>query len=72
MNRIAVFVGIDYHSRVLQVCVEDSAGEVLLAGRCRNDCHEVVERITRLGEAYEVQGVALVRCLAVRRISPRS
>jgi transposase len=59
MNRIAVFVGVDYHCRVLQVCIENAAGEVLSTGRCRNDCREMVERITRLGEAYEVRGVAI-------------
>jgi transposase len=62
MNRLPVFVGIDYHARSLQVCLDDARGEVLWNGRCRNHPQEVVERVEQLGRSCDVQGVALEVC----------
>lgn len=65
MSRLPVFVGIDYHVRSLQVCLENSGGEVLWNGRCRNHPQEVVERVKRLGLSCDVRGVALEVCCGV-------
>jgi len=37
MDRIPVFVGLDYHQNLVQVCVEDAKGQVLLNQPCDND-----------------------------------
>jgi transposase len=37
MNRIPVFVGLDYHQNSVQVCIEDGQGQVLLNRPCEND-----------------------------------
>lgn len=37
MDRIPVFVGLDYHQKLVQVCIEDAKGQVLLNRPCDND-----------------------------------
>ena len=41
MNSVPVFVGLDYHSRSVQVCVVDRAGRVLVNRRCGNSVGEI-------------------------------
>lgn len=50
MNRIPVFVGLDYHQDSVQVCVEARDGTVLTNRRCRNDIAEIVDAAERCGE----------------------
>jgi transposase len=59
MNRIRVFVGLDYHQSAVQVCVVDASGRLLLNGRCSNDWKKVVKAVDRHGE---VAGVAIEAC----------
>lgn len=37
MDRVSVFVGLDYHQNGVQVCVLNRDGDVLMNGRCEND-----------------------------------
>lgn len=62
MNTIPVYVGLDYHQHVIQVCIEDGAGEVLYNGRCTNESEMIVGRVAALGPAYEVAGCAVEAC----------
>ncbi len=50
MERIPVFVGLDYHQSCVQVCVEDGSGTVLANRRCENDIAEIVAVAERCGE----------------------
>lgn len=50
MNRIPVFVGLDYHQDSVQVCVERGEGLVLANRRCRNDIAEIVDVAERCGD----------------------
>jgi len=50
MNRIPVFVGLDYHQDSVQVCVESRDGLVLANRRCRNDIAEIVDVAERCGD----------------------
>lgn len=59
MDRIAVFVGLDYHKESIQVCVMDDAGKVLGNRACSNDPQTVAQYASRHGW---VRGVALESC----------
>ena len=50
MNRIPVFVGLDYHQDSVQVCVEGRDGSVLANRRCGNDIAEIVDVAERCGD----------------------
>ena len=54
MNRIRVFVGLDYHQRAVQVCVLDAAGAILSNRGCLNDWRVIVERVEALGTVARV------------------
>lgn len=49
MKRVPVFVGLDYHSRSVQVCVMDSSGRVLVNRRLAGDVGEVIGVAERAG-----------------------
>ena len=51
MERIAVFVGLDYHQDAVQVCVMDRSGQVLTNRRCANDWRAIVAAVGRRGDA---------------------
>jgi transposase len=59
MDRIAVFVGLDYHQSSIQVCVVDGAGQVLVNRRCGNSAWEIIDRVRGCGR---VIGVAIESC----------
>lgn len=59
MNRIPVFVGMDYHQDSVQVCVERGDGVVLANRKCSNDIAEIVDVAERCGE---VVGSAIESC----------
>lgn len=42
METVPVYVGLDYHSRSVQVCVVDGSGRVLTNRRCGNDLLDIV------------------------------
>lgn len=43
MCKVTVFVGLDYHQQSVQVCVMDSAGNVLVNRRCENDWRVIAQ-----------------------------
>ena len=43
MNRVVVFVGLDYHKDAVQVCVLDGEGRVLGNRSCLNDPQKVAD-----------------------------
>jgi transposase len=59
MDRIPVFVGIDYHPSVLQVCVKDTAGRDLGRARLSDDPAALFDLVERLGD---VKRVAVEAC----------
>jgi len=59
MQSVPVFVGLDYHSKAVQVCVVDQGGRVLLNRRCQNAVGEVMRLIESQGE---VSRVAIESC----------
>ena len=50
MNKIPVFVGLDYHQMVIQVCVMDAQGGVLLNQQCENDPQQVIRLAEKSGD----------------------
>lgn len=49
MESIPVYVGLDYHDSVVQVCVLDEAGQVLCNQPSVNDCEAIVRQAGRFG-----------------------
>lgn len=41
MENVPVFVGLDYHSKSVQVCVVDTEGRVLVNRKCGNSVLEI-------------------------------
>jgi len=54
MNDYKVFVGLDYHEDVIQVCVLDSHGQVLGERRLSNDHRRVAAFVNRFGQLAHV------------------
>jgi transposase len=44
-----VFVGLDYHAEVVQVCILDRAGTVLTNRACPNDWRAIRDAVARFG-----------------------
>src|SRR5574342_797930 len=59
MNRVTVFVGLDYHKDAVQVCVLDGEGRVLGNRSCVNDPRKVADYAGSYGG---VQGAAMESC----------
>lgn len=59
MNRIPVYVGLDYHQRSVQVCIMDRDGQLLANRSCPNEVEAIVTFVERFGE---VRGVAIESC----------
>ncbi len=59
MDRIPVYVGLDYHQRAVQVCVVDRTGRVLCNRSCANDWAAIRELAERFGT---VAGAAIESC----------
>lgn len=59
MNRIPVFVGLDYHQSSVQVCAVDGLGQVVLNGSCANSWRAIKEKAERAGK---VKRVAIESC----------
>ena len=59
MEKISVFVGLDYHQESVQVCVLDSGGRVLGNRTCANDPRLVAEYVATHGG---VRGAAMESC----------
>jgi transposase len=49
MNRITIYVGLDYHQSGVQVCAMDKNGRVLVNKRCPNDWKAIMDRVGRTG-----------------------
>jgi transposase len=54
MNKLPVFVGLDYHQSSVQVCVMDNEGQVLLNRPTENDFLSIVERVEHCGRVVRV------------------
>ena len=54
MSDYKVFVGLDYHEDVIQVCVLDTSGEVLGERRLPNDHRRVATFVERFGKQAHV------------------
>lgn len=50
MESVPVYVGLDYHSKSVQVCVVDPHGRVLVNRRCPNVLAEIVQAVSPLGQ----------------------
>ena len=59
MDRVPIWVGLDYHTAGVQVCVMDQEGLVRLNRRCSNDWWAITELVEPLGQ---VQAVAMESC----------
>ena len=59
MENVPVFVGLDYHSKSVQVCVVDREGTILVNRKCGNSVPEVGAAI---GPGRTVQRVAIESC----------
>ena len=59
MENVAVFVGLDYHSKSVQVCVVDAAGAVLVNRGCGNSVAEIGAAV---GQGRTVQRAAVESC----------
>lgn len=62
MENVPVFVGLDYHSKSVQVCVMDAAGMVLVNRRCENSVLEISRAVGAVGQGREVKRVAIESC----------
>jgi transposase len=59
MNRVPVFVGLDYHQASVQVCVMGPDRTMLANRRCANDALEIIQTVERHGR---VLGAAIESC----------
>jgi len=59
MENVPVYVGLDYHSKSVQVCVMDASKAVLVNRRCGNSVMEIGEAI---GAGRVVQRAAIESC----------
>lgn len=59
METVPVYVGLDYHSRSVQVCVVDGGGAVLVNRRCGNSVAEIAACV---GAGWGVRRVAVESC----------
>jgi len=62
MDILAVYVGLDYHSDSIQVCVMAENGEVLLNRSVASEVGCVVEAVRSASPAILVRGVAIEAC----------
>jgi transposase len=59
MDNVPVYVGLDYHSKSVQVCVVDAAGRVVVNRRCGNSVLEIGEAV---GSGRTVARAAIESC----------
>ena len=59
LETVPVFIGLDYHSKGVQVCVMDGAGKVLRNRRCGNSLLEIAAQID---SSWRVQRTAIESC----------
>lgn len=68
MENVPVFVGLDYHSKSVQVCVLDAGGRVLTNKRCGNSLLEIVQA---LGPGRRVVRAAIESCCGAADLAER-
>lgn len=66
MEKITVFVGLDYHSDTVQVCVMEQGGQVLTNRSCRNDWRALTTVVGRRG--HEVRA-AMESCTGAAELA---
>ena len=59
MTRIAVFVGVDYHQKSVQVCVVDVEGNVQMNRKLPSTVEAILSAV---GQGSDVRGVAIEAC----------
>lgn len=62
MDSVSVYVGIDYHSDSVRVCVLDQDGNPLFNRSLTNSVGTVIEAVQSVAQKIIVQGVALEAC----------
>jgi transposase len=50
MDIVTVFVGLDYHKSLVQVCVLDKQGKIVANRQCDNDAGQIVDTVSRHGD----------------------
>lgn len=71
MDIVPVFVGLDYHSDSIRVCVMHADGEELYNRSVGNEVGRVIEAIEGVAPAVLVQGVALEACTGSAEFAAR-
>ena len=71
MDILAVYVGLDYHSDSIQVCVMAENGEVLLNRSVASEVGCVVEAVRSASPAILVRGVAIEACTGSAEFAAR-
>ncbi|HEY9172164.1 MAG TPA: IS110 family transposase [Verrucomicrobiae bacterium] len=71
MDIVSVYVGLDYHSDAIQVCVMTAEGDVLLNRSVANQVGLVVEAVSGTAVAVIVEGVALEACTGSAEFAAR-
>lgn len=66
MENVPVFVGLDYHSKSVQVCVMDQSGKAVVNRRCGND---LVEIVAAVGPGRKVVRVAVESCCGAAELA---
>lgn len=66
MERISLYVGLDYHQDSVQVCVMDRSGRVVLNRRCPNEVRAIAGAVARHGPPAEA---ALEACTGAAELA---
>ena len=62
MDMLTRFVGLDYHQNMVQVCVMDSEGNILVNRACENDWQKIAETLGERQELFMVRAAVEACC----------
>lgn len=71
MEIVTGYVGLDYHSDSIRVCVMTSEGDVLLNRSVRSSVGDVVEAVTNCRDGLIIRGVAMEACTGSAEFAAR-
>jgi len=54
MDKVTIYVGLDYHQNSIQVCVMDQLGKILANQKCGNQWAEIHKIVDRFGPSAQV------------------
>ena len=66
MCSVKIFVGLDYHQELVQVCVLDETGRVLTNGSLLNHAEAILNAVERFGS---VQAAAIEACCGAANLA---